>query len=53
MTGKLFMPFQTTKAKGTGLGLAIVYKIVKAHGGSIEADSDGKTYTAFRVAVPV
>ena len=52
MTGKLFMPFQTTKAKGTGLGLAIVYKIIKAHGGNIEADSDGKTYTTFRVAVP-
>ncbi|WP_022851953.1 sensor histidine kinase [Limisalsivibrio acetivorans] len=52
MAGKLFMPFQTTKAKGTGLGLAIVYKIVKAHGGNIEADSDGETYTAFRVTVP-
>lgn len=52
MANKLFMPFQTTKAKGTGLGLAIVYKIVKAHGGTIEADSDGKTWTSFRVAVP-
>lgn len=52
MINKLFMPFQTTKAKGTGLGLAIVYKIIKAHGGTIEADSDGKTWTTFRVAVP-
>lgn len=53
MVSKLFMPFQTTKAKGTGLGLAIVYKIVKAHGGTIEADSDGKTFTSFQVSVPV
>jgi two-component system sensor histidine kinase FlrB len=52
MAGKLFMPFQTTKAKGTGLGLAIVYKIVKAHGGNIEADSDGRSRTSFRVSVP-
>jgi len=53
MSKKLFIPFQTTKAKGTGLGLAIVYKIIKAHEGNITVDSDGKSYTKFRVELPV
>ena len=53
MRKKLFIPFQTTKAKGTGLGLAIVYKIIKAHNGDITVDSDGHSYTVFRVAFPV
>ena len=52
MKKKLFMPFQTTKAKGTGLGLAIVYKIIKAHGGNIEVDSDGCSFTEFKVSMP-
>ena len=52
MRKKLFIPFQTTKAKGTGLGLAIVYKIMKAHGGQISVDSDGATYTKFIVEFP-
>ena len=42
MLSRLFMPFQTTKAKGTGLGLSISYKIIKAHGGDITAESNGK-----------
>ena len=50
MAGKLFMPFQTTKAKGTGLGLAIVYKIIKAHGGQISANSEEKT--TFEIKLP-
>lgn len=53
MRKKLFIPFQTTKAKGTGLGLAIVYKIIKAHDGNITVDSDGESFTKFRVEVPV
>lgn len=53
MRKKLFIPFQTTKAKGTGLGLAIVYKIIKAHEGNITVDSDGKSFTKFRVELPV
>jgi two-component system sensor histidine kinase FlrB len=53
MKPRLFMPFQTTKAKGTGLGLSISYKIIKAHGGDIAAESDGATYTLFSVMMPL
>lgn len=52
MRKKLFIPFQTTKAKGTGLGLAIVYKIIKAHEGNISVDSDGSSYTKFKIELP-
>jgi two-component system nitrogen regulation sensor histidine kinase GlnL len=48
----LFEPFVTTKANGTGLGLALVAKIVAAHGGMIDFESQfGRT--AFRVLLPV
>ena len=48
----LFDPFVTTKASGKGLGLALVAKIVDAHGGVIEFDSEpGRT--VFRIMLPV
>lgn len=53
MRKKLFIPFQTTKAKGTGLGLAIVYKIIKAHEGNITVDSDGCSFTSFTIELPI
>ncbi len=53
MLSRLFMPFQTTKAKGTGLGLSISYKIIKAHGGDIIAESNGRDYTMFTVILPL
>ena len=52
MLSRLFMPFQTTKAKGTGLGLSIAYKIIKAHGGDITAESNGCDYTKFTITMP-
>jgi PAS domain S-box-containing protein len=33
----VFEPFYTTKGQGTGLGLAIVSRIVRDHGGTVEA----------------
>jgi len=48
----LFEPFVTTKAKGTGLGLALAAKVVAAHGGLIDFESEpGRTM--FRVRLPV
>jgi signal transduction histidine kinase len=48
----LLEPFFTTKARGTGLGLSIVKRILDAHGGSIEIDSDAARGTAVRVLLP-
>lgn len=41
--GRIFDPFFTTReiGKGTGLGLSISYAIVRSHGGSIRAESEG------------
>lgn len=51
--GRIFEPFFTTKAavEGAGLGLPVSYGIVRAHGGSIEVQSEpGKTI--FTVTLP-
>lgn len=38
--------------EGSGLGLAICREIVHAHGGTIRAESDGKTGSIFYVSLP-
>ncbi len=56
---KLFKPFQTTSAKATadekatGLGLAIVKKIVEAHQGTIQVESEAGKGSTFTFSFPV
>jgi signal transduction histidine kinase len=50
---RMFGPFFTTKPQGTGLGLAIVRKIIDAHDGRIDVDSQAGAGMRFRVTLPV
>ena len=36
---QIFSPFETTKASGLGMGLAVCRTIIRAHGGTIEAEN--------------
>lgn len=49
---RLFEPFYTTKIKGTGLGLAVVDSVVKAHGGTIQCQSEIGGGTCFTLLIP-
>ena len=49
----LFTPFFTTHEKGSGLGLMIVQRIVRAHRGRIEVESQEGCGTEFRVFLPL
>ena len=49
---KLFSPFHTSKENGTGLGLPICKKLVEAHGGSMEVQSEPGRGTEFLVTFP-
>ena len=52
---RLFEPFFTTKpvGKGTGLGLHVAYKIIRAHGGKIEVQSEAGRGTVMTVRLPL
>jgi PAS domain S-box-containing protein len=52
----LFNPFfratNVGSVGGTGLGLAVVHQAVRAHGGSIEVESEVGEGTTFRIMIP-
>jgi signal transduction histidine kinase len=49
---KLFKPFHTSKPGGTGLGLPTTRKIIEAHGGTIEVQSEVGRGTKFSIRLP-
>jgi signal transduction histidine kinase len=52
LAGRLFRPFVTGKPDGNGLGLATARKIVLAHGGTIDAQSEPGRGTKFTIRLP-
>lgn len=50
---KLGEPFYSTKEKGTGLGLMVSYKIIEAHNGKIEINSELGKGTDVRIILPI
>jgi signal transduction histidine kinase/ligand-binding sensor domain-containing protein len=55
LADKIFQPFFTTKptGQGTGLGLSLSYDIIKAHGGTLEVQSEEGKGTEFIIKLPV
>ena len=50
--GKVFRPFHTTKQTGSGLGLPTARKVVLAHGGTIEMQSEPDRGTKVTIRMP-
>lgn len=49
---EIFTPYFTTKAGGTGLGLPTTRRLIEAHGGRIEVNTDAEKGTEFVVVLP-
>ncbi len=50
---KVFEPFYSTKSDGSGLGLPTTRKIIEAHRGSIDVQSEVGKGTKFTVRLPI
>jgi signal transduction histidine kinase len=53
VAAKVFQPFFSTKQGGTGLGLPTTRKIIEAHGGTIEVQSEVGRGTKFTIHLPL
>ena len=49
---KVFKPFFSTRPSGTGLGLPTTRKIVEAHGGTIDVQSEPGRGAKFTIGLP-
>lgn len=50
---KIFTPFFTTKSQGNGFGLSEVHKVIQAHNGLIEVESEINQGTTFTIQLPL
>lgn len=50
---RVFEPLFTTKKTGTGLGMAISNQVIVKHGGTIHAESQVGSGTAFHIVLPL
>ena len=50
---RIFEPYFTTKAQGTGLGMPIALRIVRAHGGHMDVQTNGNDHVKISVRLPL